>query len=124
MKTIKLREFQRYLHRIIKEGESLWVVNQNSELLFTVLMGDGHISLSQKEGEGIVKKEIVTVTDQVSDGRVWESQIIEEQIKCDKCRLNEAEYRGENYDETGEWVTMKICEMCYKKFKPRNFKKI
>lgn len=124
MKIIKLREFQRYLHRIIKEGENLQIVNQNSELLFTVLMGDGHVSLSQKEGEAIVKKEIVTVTNQNNDGRVSESQIVKELLSCDKCKLNEAEYQGENYDEAGEWVTMKICELCYKKFKPPKFKKI
>jgi len=145
MKTIKLREFQRYLHKIIKEGEDLQVIKPDGQILFSVLIAtngnyytlnpnngrcvehkikDGRASVSQNP----VKLETIdtelTVTHGINDGRAWGSQIIEKQIKCDKCKISEAEYFGENYNDIGDWVTMKICEICYKKFKPRNFRKI
>ena len=105
MKTVKLRDFQRYLHRIIREGEDLRIVRAEGEVIFTVSITkvDRHVSTSPANSEALEILEIAT------------------EPKCDKCN-NEAEYYGTIYDEGERKVG--ICAMCYRIFRPQNFTKV
>lgn len=120
MKTVKLRDFQRNFCKLSKEQIAYQVVGAENIIIGTWLPGCtnfvGQFTTSQKEGfESVLGKDL-------SDN--FQNDIVEETLMCDKCKKYESEWYGVVYEEGEDERTVGICDLCYRKFKPRNFKRI
>lgn len=97
MIDIKLRDFQRNFYQYVSQAEEFRVLNNSNAVV-------GYWTVNPLTASPVVK--------------------VAQSLDCDKCTQRTAEYKGESPDEHGEWMAMKVCEVCYKKFKPPKFSKI
>lgn len=104
MQKVILRDFQRKLHSYLKKGGSYMVVSGEGKPLGLFTVGT---SFARPYSEA----------DKVDDGQAPESEL------CAKCEANPIQYQG-SYWSNGEEIPLKICGICYKKYRPSGFKRI